>query len=418
MSGAPTPAPHVPVSILLAGGSAAFSADCVKAFMQCNIHPDMIGSHGAVAARTAEARRVVETYERAVREGRERIPPEPTFAQRWMASSTAGHLAQDAAHRAGGDAGNNCATIVDGYTYHGAPAMATLGRKGMRGTVEDDLSALEERQANARRAANPPGDSRYARDDRHADERERASAAVRSQQRHFPQGLNNTPMNTATAGSPRGDRQAEEGRRAAVNRAGSAARGTAMASPSAPAPAGAPGEAHVPVVDNTNKRASPVDQAIECLQKYIEDMRGDAARRAAIDQEIARQRNDPAVRRSYEDERRRAEANVARARVEEQRAHNNARRAEQRRDGLRAVNARASTERSRADLAAAESDLAARRAAQQAAVERSREARRGRDAAERLHPERQIRCLRERRARIGTPDQRTMGRIPGPGEGA
>ena len=197
------------------------------------------------------------------------------------------HLAQDAATRRG-DAGNNCATIVDGYTYHGAPAMATLGRKNMRGTVEDDLSALEERQANARRAHQPAGDSRYARDDRHADD---ASAPPRPSVRSnaTSHGLNNTPMNTATAGSPRGDRQSRGA--GAPPSTAPAARPAAppWRRPPARRPRGAR-RAHVPVVDKHEQARQPVDQAIGAC-KVHRGHAGDAARRATIDQEIARQRN-------------------------------------------------------------------------------------------------------------------------------
>ena len=76
MSGAPTPVRIARVDP--AGRRVGGVLGRLREGLHAVQHPPRYDrDHGAVAARTAEARRVVETYERAVREGRERIPPEP-----------------------------------------------------------------------------------------------------------------------------------------------------------------------------------------------------------------------------------------------------------------------------------------------------------------------------------------------------
>ena len=414
-----TPAPHVPVNFLLAGGAGVFSADCVAAFLACNINPEWIGTYGALSDRVAPGRDRVRHHEAMVRTGqrspgaaeaRPGEPPVPSFDDRWQAASTVGHLGPDASHRARPSRrGDNCATRVDGYTERGAPCMLTMGTSTARGTVEYDVSQTEQRQARDRGMAAPAGSHEYPADQRRADQDELIDTAVDSHRRAFPDGLRDAPaQDEAGLG-----RQAalENDRAAAVNRARGVAAGDAAtvgphAAPGSAATVDATDPASVPLVDNANKGASPSDQAKECLKAYRDACETPQARREALDQEIARQQG-----RAWGPEQQAAAAQeVADAQQAVDDAADtvtDARRLEEQRW------AEATSPQLPANMAAARERMALDATARREAAERAHaEAQRQLGTAQQQSPQAQIQCLQDQRARIGTPAQRTTGSIP------
>lgn len=419
MTAAPTPPPHVPVSFLLAGGSAVFSADCVQAFIDCNINPNWIGSYGALVARKEAASRVVAQHTALVRAGVP-SPHPPTFEERWLSASTAGHLARDANHRDYPSArGDNCATNVDGYTERGAPAMMTMGSSTTPGTVEHDVSQRENAQAAARAEAHGVGGP-YPRGERQADQREVVNTAVNSHQNLFPQGLHNTPATDDPSVHPSARRRVAQERADAIAAAGRDPTAALGDTSRAPVPAAAPGEATVPLVDNANKAASPEEQAAECLAAYCDAIEQPAARVAAIDQEIARQQAQPAPTAAQQAAHQQEQARL------DQAAHDRAGEATTATANRTAADAEfnrhANTPRDpRADdrtqrrldnNATARHDEAAR--AEQNANQASAEAQRAADTHRNSTPAAQVACLQTQRANILAGAPRDRGTVPPP----
>jgi len=244
------PAPHVPVSFLLAGGAAVFSEECVKAMIACSINPEWVGSYDALVAKKQAAMPVAAAQAPAVpgtggaASGRKLTP------EQFVSESTVGHLERDAAFHTPGGRGNHCATVVDGYTEGGAAAMMTHGASGQANTVEDDISKKEseisrDRKAAAAGTATPDA---YPPNHRQEDEKKVVSTAVDSHEKHH-------------TGQPLGDTT-----RKAV-------------------PAAKPGEPMVPVID-TKKGGTPSDKAKECLDNYKNALQTKDARVAAIDKAI------------------------------------------------------------------------------------------------------------------------------------
>lgn len=414
-----TPAPHVPVNFLLAGGAGVFSADCVAAFLACNINPEAIGTYGALSDRVAPARDRVRHHETMVRTGqrspgvaeaRPGEPPVPSFADRWQAASTVGHLGPDASHRARPSRrGDNCATRVDGYTERGAPSMLTMGSATAPGTVEHDVSQTEQRQARDREQAAPAGSHDYPAGQRRADQDELIDTAVDSHRRAFPDGLRDAPArDDAGLG---GQAALANDRAAAVNRARGVAAGDAAtvgphAAPGSAATADATDPNSVPLVDNTNKDASPAEQAKECLKAYRDACETPQARLEALDQEIARQQG----RTWGPDEQAAADAEVAAAQQGVDEAADAVAAAQQTED-LRW--AEATSPQLPANMAAQREQMALDATGRREAAERAHaEAQRRLGTAQQQSPQAQIQCLQEQRARIGTPAQRTTGSIP------
>ena len=176
-----------------------------------------------------------------------------------------------------------------------APARTSVapGSSTTPGTVEHDVSQRENAQAAARAEDHGVGGP-YPRGERQADQREVVNTAVNSHRNLFPQGLHNTPATDDPSLHPSARRRVAQERSDAIAAAGRNPTAALGDTSRAPVPAAAPGEATVPLVDNTNKAASPEEQAAECLAAYCDAIEQPAARVAAIDQEIARQQAQPA----------------------------------------------------------------------------------------------------------------------------
>ena len=295
-----TPTPHVPITLLLAGGVGVFSRDCAVALLECNLNPEWIGPYHVVRARRLVAVRAVAAWQQAELRGGPPVP-RPSFEERWLAASTAGHLAQDAAHRHG-RRGDHCATLVDGYTEAHAAAMPTLGSSNIPETVEGAVSARERDLAHHRRnTATPPGSEAYPAHLRREDQNECIRVAVQAHVRNFPDGLRHTPHPRDVDAPP-----LNEVERSRLDAHQAAARAAAAADPRAAlGPVGTPGSSAtstgpergaVPLISPTTPGSAAIEQAIECRQGYRD------ARLAAIEEAIAdenRGRDDLERQRSH-----------------------------------------------------------------------------------------------------------------------
>lgn len=421
--------PHVPIVLLLGGGSGVFSADCCEALQQCGINPEWIGSYRVLHAKKVAAEKVVTDWQTAVRSGvTPPPPPVPTFEQRWLASSTVGHLTQDAAHRRGAR-GDNCRTLVDGYTDRGAPAMMNLGKKEHAGTVESDVSATEQTRNAARRVtAASTGSDAYPIEPRHEDQNACMRTAVESQRRNFPDGLASTPHpsrpgDVAPTGAELTRLDQERQRAIESARAGSGAALGNTGTPGSAATASGPAGGAVPLISPKSPGASAEEQALECLQGYRDAMETPAARLASLDEEIKEQQArlaDGAQMAEHESKRAALEQRVRDAEAAESAAEKRVTAAEQ---GMvnfdnavkgMTVQQRDFYEKKRLDPVLREAE-----AAQQNLPNRQNDTLVARQALAdhtQMHPNAQIQCLQTQRGRILAEQGETTGRIPGASE--
>lgn len=418
-----TPAPHTPVSFLKSGGSQFFSARCQKLLIECALNPDWFGSYDYVAERNRAARIKVNQWnamtdaERAANPG-----ARPTSEDRFLASCTAGHLIQDSVYRgtkvapggattregnpdngwnrgqsgdprppagmqlpANGGRGDPCATLVDGYVEGNAPSVSSQGSSSQRGSVEGELSRMENEQRRAElsrrnptwseplsKAGDPiPGrhapDRAYPESSRRADESAR-SRVLRDRQRvSFNNAMRDARGRGVAAdgapilvGSGPARRAGDDAERAAFGDA-------VGASPPAEPPGAVPGGA----VDGGT--------AVECIDAWRERAKQEMAT-SALDETI----NDLDAARTPPEPANRAAA-LARAEADMAAA-----------DAAAAAAVPGSPEQARAEAA-----LAVARERRSAA----------RDAHERSQTTpQQMNCLRDQRARVRAGTGRTDGR--------
>lgn len=199
----PTPAPHTPMSLVLAGGFDMSDEACKKALAACGLDADEAGNHASVLDAQRDAR---SDLQQAARERANpstpaadrphlapcRRPPDsaPSTGRRppcrchesaearqvatpqefLMANSQSGHLGRDQLMRNGTRAGEgdpcqnyppsgsgDCGTY--GYSTTGAPCMPHYGRSNLRGSPHELICREEEAHQRAMRDAGVnPGD--------------------------------------------------------------------------------------------------------------------------------------------------------------------------------------------------------------------------------------------------------------------
>lgn len=260
-----TPPVQTPCVFIKAGGGAKFSEDCENALLACGYDPDSFGSYKHVQNQIKAAQERVAAYEAAVAAGRDAGPP-PLPSDYHMANCQAGHLSQDATHRAAGSRGQNCGNLNTGYDTNAAPCMPQSAGAQTPGSEHNAASRHEMASAVAGRAAPPnPGGDSYDPRLRDVHERDRIERVV----------------NTNDPNAPRQPISREEWERR---------RNQGASGAGAVGPAAAPGSAAGASPDGATSSAMPADaetkkKAAECIDAFREaglaQMKQDAERNRA-----------------------------------------------------------------------------------------------------------------------------------------
>lgn len=183
MGGAPV---QTPCTFVKGGGAAKFSEDCENALLACGYDPDAFGSYSHTQNQIKAARARVDAYNAAVAEGRDAGPP-PLPSDYHMANCEAGHVSQDATHRAAGSRNDICGNLYDGYDTNLAPCMPQSRSASTPGSEHNAASRHEMASAVAGRAAPPnPGGSTYDTNLRDVHERDRIEQVVNTSDPNAP----------------------------------------------------------------------------------------------------------------------------------------------------------------------------------------------------------------------------------------
>jgi hypothetical protein len=428
----PTPAPHVPINLLKAGGTAFFSAACVAALAKCGYSPADFGTYDGVRSSITDAQKQVSDLQAAGQP----VPPE--LQQR--ANSQSGHIGMNTLRQR--QRGNPCSNVVDGYyanqaacmpheggafgqdgrprmdTEHGrytAEELASPDRRGLTRENPPTYSPATGRiEPNGTAGASPTGSSVYPAGQMREDERARIRSLL--------------------------ERRAEEQQRRTEASGQGAGQGGAAPGPAAgtgPA-SGAQGGA-VGASDGAPSMAKTVDEAADCVMQFKDAMETAMRRKCVADEERNRSvanggPNKTPAEGAQHRQNLRNNVDAAQARLEQSeaamrsqrstlsaattranRAGENWRNAE----AAHAANPTPATEAARQQAAAAAMDAQANQRTQRRALDwqmaevdaaegaRS-EARRASSAAENAH------CLAEQARAIGNPPTggRTDGRAP------
>lgn len=151
---APTPAPHVPVAFLKAGGSSFFSAKCIALLLELGYHPDDFGSYDSVRERLQQKRKSVETHTGDIKN---LDPHDAEFGQPTSNRAghyQAGHLGMNGQRQK--KRGDTCSNVVAGHDLGLYPCMPHQGSAMVQGTEHNRTTVREIDVARHGRNTNDP----------------------------------------------------------------------------------------------------------------------------------------------------------------------------------------------------------------------------------------------------------------------
>ncbi len=270
MSAAPTPAPHVPVNYLKAGGAGMFSARCVELLAKAGYTPEMFGTYDHVAKLNRAARDNVAAHDAWVAGGRQGPEPACTDQDRFLAGCQSGHLTQNACFQTGrDDPCSNVGTPPIPYDCGMAPCMPQWGGASQHGSDHYLVSRHEETSGAAAgpRGAPYPG----SQIDAHSDDRARqlmqshsSANASQAQLNQIRMGSDRRTQATATAAEARDARHAS-----ATEITAGAAQGQTPSSPSTPGLTEAEANELAECINNFRKAAMAEMRKAICSQEGI-----------------------------------------------------------------------------------------------------------------------------------------------------
>jgi hypothetical protein len=127
-----------------------FSAECNAALLKAGYDPAWFGSYNHTAKQIRAAKDQCEKFDEAVKAGTKPGVPEPSPAQRYLASCQSGHLTQNAVYQT--ERGNPCSNVAPGHSDTEFPCMPQAGHAMQQGG-EHQLATVHEQNS----AAGPDG---------------------------------------------------------------------------------------------------------------------------------------------------------------------------------------------------------------------------------------------------------------------